>query len=210
MEQIRKLVIEGKYRKIRSAVQQALDNGYDADAILQTMTEAMDIVGQNFQEGKGFVPEMLIAAKTMKQGLALLKPYMAEESLSTGGKVIIGTVDGDLHDVGKNLVCMMLEVAGIQVIDLGVDTPAQIFLDTYAAHPDARIIACSALLTTTLPAMKATVEAINAAPWRKNVTVMVGGGPITQEFADQIGADFYTSNAASAAKKAKEIRAAVK
>ena len=192
MEQIKELVVKGKYRKIAAAVQNALDNGIHAESILQFMAEAMDTVGECFQKGEIFVPEMLIAAKTMKQGLDVLKPHLKN-------------VAGDLHDIGKNLVCMMLEATGMDVIDLGVDAPAEKFLDTYEANPDARIIACSALLTTTLPSMKAIVEAINAAPWRDQVTVMIGGGPITREFAEQIGADVYTDDAASAAREATRI-----
>lgn len=205
MEQIKELVVKGKYRKIAAAVQNALDNGIHAESILQFMAEAMDTVGECFQKGEIFVPEMLIAAKTMKLGLDVLKPHLKNAPHSCRGKVIIGTVAGDLHDIGKNLVCMMLEATGMDVIDLGVDAPAEKFLDTYEANPDARIIACSALLTTTLPSMKAIVEAINAAPWRDQVTVMIGGGPITREFAEQIGADVYTDDAASAAREATQI-----
>lgn len=210
MEQIKELVVKGKYRQIAAVVQCALDHGSHSATILQAMTEAMETVGKNFQEKEIFVPEMLIAAKTMKEGLEVLKPHLRSEAPSCEGKVIIGTVAGDLHDIGKNLVCMLLESAGIAVVDLGVDAPVEKFLDTYEANPDTRIIACSALLTTTLPAMKTIVEAINAAPWRDQVTVMVGGGPITREFAEQIGADIYTEDAASAAQKVREILALFK
>lgn len=205
MEQVKQVVIEGKYRQIPTAVQCSLEEGHDPQQILQVMVEALETVGERFQSGDIFVPEMLIAAKTMKDGVKVLKPHLPRKQDALKGKVIIGTVAGDLHDIGKNLVMLMMESFGIEVIDLGVDTPIDKFLDHCAADPKVRIIACSALLTTTLPALEATVKAINAAPWRARVTVMVGGGPITQKFADQIGADIYTRDAASAAQRAKEI-----
>ena len=146
---------------------------------------------------------MLIAAKCMKKGVEALKPHLASGAAGALGKVVIGTVAGDLHDIGKNLVAMMIESAGFEVIDLGVDVPVEKFIAAY--EDGVKIFACSALLTTTMPALQATVAAINAAPWRANVKVMVGGAPITQEFADSVGADAYTTDAASAAKKAKEL-----
>ena len=132
---------------------------------------------------------MLIAAKAMKKGVEVLKPHLASGAAGALGKVIIGTVAGDLHDIGKNLVAMMIESAGFEVIDLGVDVPVEKFLSAYEENEGVKIIACSALLTTTMPALEETVTALNAAPWRGNVKVMVGGAPITQEFADKIGAD---------------------
>ena len=137
--------------------------------------------------------------------MEVLKPHLASGATGALGKVIIGTVAGDLHDIGKNLVAMMIESAGFQVVDLGVDVPVEKFVAAAEENPDVKIVAVSALLTTTMPAMEATVAAINAAPWRGNVKVMVGGAPITQEFADKIGADAYTADAASAAKRAKEL-----
>ena len=186
-------------------MQDTLDEGVEASKILDTMISAMDVVGENFKNGTIFVPEMLIAAKAMKKGVEVLKPHLASGAAGALGKVIIGTVAGDLHDIGKNLVAMMIESAGFEVIDLGVDVPVEKFLSAYEENPDTKIVACSALLTTTMPALQETVTALNAAPWRKNVKVMVGGAPITQEFADKIGADAYTPDAASAAKKAKEL-----
>ena len=205
LENVHDLVVRGKAKLVPAAVQETLDEGVEASKILDTMISAMDVVGENFKKGTIFVPEMLIAAKAMKKGVEVLKPHLASGAAGALGKVIIGTVAGDLHDIGKNLVAMMIESAGFEVIDLGVDVPVEKFLSAYEENPDTKIVACSALLTTTMPALQETVTALNAAPWRKNVKVMVGGAPITQEFADKIGADAYTPDAASAAKKAKEL-----
>ena len=205
LENVHDLVVRGKAKLVPAAVQETLDEGVEASKILDTMISAMDVVGENFKNGTIFVPEMLIAAKAMKKGVEVLKPHLASGAAGALGKVIIGTVAGDLHDIGKNLVAMMIESAGFEVIDLGVDVPVEKFLSAYEENPDTKIVACSALLTTTMPALQETVTALNAAPWRKNVKVMVGGAPITQEFADKIGAEAYTPDAASAAKKAKEL-----
>lgn len=205
LENVHDLVVRGKAKLVPAAVQGTLDEGVEASKILDTMISAMDVVGENFKNGTIFVPEMLIAAKAMKKGVEVLKPHLASGAAGALGKVIIGTVAGDLHDIGKNLVAMMIESAGFEVIDLGVDVPVEKFLSAYEENPGTKIVACSALLTTTMPALQETVTALNAAPWRKNVKVMVGGAPITQEFADKIGADAYTPDAASAAKKAKEL-----
>lgn len=203
--QVKELIIKGKAKLIGAAVQEALDSGCDASELLGTMIGAMDVVGECFKNGEIFVPEMLIAAKAMKKGVDVLKPHLASGAAGTLGKVVIGTVAGDLHDIGKNLVAMMIESAGFEVVDLGVDVPVQKFVD--ACDPSAKIFACSALLITTMPALEETVAALNAAPFRGKVKVMVDGAPITQEFADKIGADAYTADAASAAKKAKELAA---
>ncbi len=208
LENVHDLVVRGKAKLVPAAVQETLDEGVEASKILDTMISAMDVVGENFKNGTIFVPEMLIAAKAMKKGVEVLKPHLASGAAGALGKVIIGTVAGDLHDIGKNLVAMMIESAGFEVIDLGVDVPVEKFLTAYEENPGVKIVACSALLTTTMPALQETVTALNAAPWRKDVKVMVGGAPITQEFADKIGADAYTPDAASAAKKAKELVAA--
>lgn len=208
LENVHDLVVRGKAKLVPAAVQETLDEGVEASKILDTMISAMDVVGENFKNGTIFVPEMLIAAKAMKKGVEVLKPHLASGAAGALGKVIIGTVAGDLHDIGKNLVAMMIESAGFEVIDLGVDVPVEKFLSAYEENPGTKIVACSALLTTTMPALQETVTALNAAPWRKDVKVMVGGAPITQEFADKIGADAYTPDAASAAKKAKELVAA--
>ena len=205
LENVHDLVVRGKAKLVPAAVQETLDEGVEASKILDTMISAMDVVGENFKNGTIFVPEMLIAAKAMKKGVEVLKPHLASGAAGALGKIIIGTVAGDLHDIGKNLVAMMIESAGFEVIDLGVDVPVEKFLSAYEENPGTKIVACSALLTTTMPALQETVTALNAAPWRKDVKVMVGGAPITQEFADKIGADAYTPDAASAAKKAKEL-----
>lgn len=194
----------GKAKVVKELVQQAIDQGIPARQILEEgLLSGMNIVGEKFKANEVFVPEVLVAARAMNMGTTLLKPLLAESGVKATGKVCIGTVKGDLHDIGKNLVAMMIESAGFEVVDLGVDVPVEKFLDAY--DENVKIICCSALLTTTMPALQATVAAINEAPWRANVKVMVGGAPITQEFADKIGADAYTADAASAAKRAKEL-----
>ncbi len=205
LQNVNDLVTRGKAKLVPAAVQETLDEGVAPNEILDTMIAAMDVVGEKFKNNEIFVPEMLISAKAMKKGVEVLKPHLASGEVGSMGKMIMGTVAGDLHDIGKNLVIMMIESAGFEVIDLGVDVPLEKFISTYEENPDTKIIGCSALLTTTMPALADTVAAINAAPWRSKVKVMVGGAPITQEFADKIGADCYTPDAASAAKAAKEL-----
>ena len=208
IQEVYALVEKGKAKVIATAVQEALDAGCDPTEILNDgMIKAMDAVGEKFKNGEIFVPEMLVAARAMKKGVEVLKPHLATGAAGAAGKVIIGTVAGDLHDIGKNLVSMMLESAGFEVIDLGVDVPKEKFVEAYEANPDTKIICCSALLTTTMPALKDAVALINEASFRPNVKVMVGGAPITQAFADEIGADAYTEDAASCAKKARELAA---
>jgi methanogenic corrinoid protein MtbC1 len=170
------------------------------------MGAAMDEVGRKFQANEIFVPEMLVAAKTMQRGVAVLKPLLGGDAIGKYGKFVMGTVAGDLHDIGKNLVTMMIEAAGFEVIDLGVDVPAEKFVETLKANPDCKVCGLSALLTTTMDAMKDTVKAIRDAGI--DVQIMVGGAPITQAFCDEIGADAYTTDAASAAEKAKELASA--
>ena len=190
IQEVYALVEKGKAKVIANAVQEALDAGCDPTEILNDgMIKAMDAVGEKFKNGEIFVPEMLVAARAMKKGVEVLKPHLATGAAGAAGKVIIGTVAGDLHDIGKNLVSMMLESAGFEVIDLGVDVPKEKFVEAYEANPDTKIICCSALLTTTMPALKDAVALINEASFRPNVKVMVGGAPITQAFADEIGAD---------------------
>ena len=208
IQEVYALVEKGKAKVIANAVQEALDAGCDPTEILNDgMIKAIDAVGKKFKNGEIFVPEMLVAARAMKKGVEVLKPHLATGAAGAAGKVIIGTVAGDLHDIGKNLVSMMLESAGFEVIDLGVDVPKEKFVEAYEANPDTKIICCSALLTTTMPALKDAVALINEASFRPNVKVMVGGAPITQAFADEIGADAYTEDAASCAKKARELAA---
>lgn len=205
LEEVFRLVSIGKSKLIAPAVQAALDEGAEAAAVLNTMIDAMGEVGEKFKREEIFVPEMLVAAKAMKKGVEVLRPYLASGAAGAAGKVIIGTVAGDLHDIGKNLVAMMIESAGFEVIDLGVDVPAEKFVETYQANPDTRIIALSALLTTTMPALRDTVALLNTQSFRKDIHIMVGGAPVNAAFAEEIGADAYTIDAASAAQKAKEL-----
>ena len=207
LQEVADLTERGKAKLIGAAVQGALDEGTPAPEILNTMIDAMGVVGEKFKRNEIFVPEMLVAARAMKKGVEILKPHLAGDNTVSAGKLIIGTVAGDLHDIGKNLVAMMIESAGFEVIDLGVDVPVEKFIETVKANPDVKIVGCSALLTTTMPALKSTVEALNSEDFRSHIKVMVGGAPITQEFADEIGADAYTADAASAAEKAKELAA---
>ena len=204
IEKVYDLVSRGKAKLTPAAVAEALEAGFGAEEILNKMIAAMDVVGEKFKNGEIFVPEMLIAAKAMKKGVEVLKPHLASGVAGALGKVVIGTVAGDLHDIGKNLVAMMIESAGFEVIDLGVDVPVEKFVAA-AEEDGVKIVACSALLTTTMPALEATVSALKASG--KDYKVMVGGAPINQEYADKVGADAYTPDAASAAKKAKELAA---
>ena len=206
VENVKELVVKGKLKMIQGAVQEALDAGAEPGDILDTMGAAMDEVGRKFQANEIFVPEMLVAAKTMQRGVAVLKPLLGGDAIGKYGKFVMGTVAGDLHDIGKNLVTMMIEAAGFEVIDLGVDVPAEKFVETLKANPDCKVCGLSALLTTTMDAMKDTVKAIRDAGI--DVQIMVGGAPITQAFCDEIGADAYTTDAASAAEKAKELASA--
>ena len=205
IQEVMTLVESGKAKLVPAAVQAALDEGVDASTLLNAMIESMGVVGESFKNGDIFVPEMLVAAKAMKKGVEVLKPHLASGEVGSAGTFIMGTVAGDLHDIGKNLVIMMVESAGFQVIDLGVDVPAERFVEAYQEYPDTKIIAMSALLTTTMPAMRDAVALLNAQSFRSNIKIMVGGAPITQAFADEIGADAYTPDAASCAQTAKEL-----
>ncbi len=197
-------VEKGKTKLIAGLVQEALDEGSAAQDILQAMIDAMGVVGEKFSAGELFVPEMLIAAKAMAKGVAVLKPHLAGTTSTSLGTCVIGTVKGDLHDIGKNLVAMMLESAGFTVIDLGVDVSADNFLDAIKNSADVKLVACSGLLTTTMPAMRDTVAAIKSSG-ANGVKVMVGGAPVTQKFANEIGADGYAADAGSAAVLAKAL-----
>ena len=171
------------------------------------MVEAMSEVGEQFSKNEIFVSEMLVAARAMKKGVAVLQPHLANGSTGSLGKVIIATVKNDLHDIGKNLVAMMIESAGFEVIDLGIDVPIAKIIECYRENPDTKIIALSALLTTTMPDLRETVDALNHEDFRNEVKIMVGGAPITKEFADEIGADGYSADAAEAAVLAKKLAA---
>lgn len=198
-------VMEGDAGGAATQVQVALDAGVPASDILKKgCIAAMGEVGQLFEEGEMFVPEMLIAARAMQAGMNVLKPHLAEGELASAGKVVVGTVAGDLHDIGKNLVGMMMEGAGFEVVDLGTDVTADAFVEAVKQHqPD--LIGMSALLTTTMPSMTATVSALEEAGLRDRVKVLIGGAPVTQAFADQIGADGFAPDASSASRKAKEL-----
>ncbi|MEG1432705.1 corrinoid protein [Eubacterium sp.] len=208
IQEIAEAVSGGKSKVVVQLVQEAVAEGCDPNEILNVgMIDAMGIVGEKFQKNEIFVPEMLVAARAMKKGVDVLKPHLAGDSVGAAGKLILGTVAGDLHDIGKNLVGMMLESSGFEVIDLGVDVPSEKFIETVKANPDVKVVALSALLTTTMPSLKITVEVLNEMDSRGDFKVLVGGAPITQEFADEIGADGYADDAASAATKAKELTA---
>ena len=205
IEELAHAVEIGKSKLVPGLVQEALDEGNaPIDILNKGMIDAMAIVGDKFKRNEIFVPEMLIAAKAMKKGVEVLKPYLAGDNASKVGKMAMGTVAGDLHDIGKNLVIMMIESTGYEVVDLGIDVPVEKFLEA-ANDPEITVIGVSALLTTTMPAMQETVAALNKHPRRSEFKIMVGGAPITQKFADEIGADIYTEDAASAAQAAKAL-----
>lgn len=197
-------VIEGQADEVESGVKAALAAGVDAGVILnEALIAAMDEVGCRFEDGDFFVPEMLISAKAMQAGLALLKPHLSSTDVKAAGKIAIGTVKGDLHDIGKNLVAMMLEGAGFEIIDLGVDVDPQAFVD--AVQEGASLIGMSALLTTTMSNMGVTIEALKTAGLRDKVKIMVGGAPVTEEFANSIGADAFAPDASSATRVARQL-----
>ena len=209
IQEVATAVERGKSKKVAGLVQEALDSGASAPEILNAMIDSMTVVGDKFTKNEIFVPEMLVAARAMQKGVEVLKPLLVGDNAVSAGKMIMGTVAGDLHDIGKNLVIMMLESAGFEVIDLGVDVPAEKFIQALEENPDVKIVGASALLTTTMEALKDTVKALNEYPGRDKIKVMVGGAPITQEFADEIGADAYTEDAASAAQVAKKLATSV-
>lgn len=198
-------ILEGGVAGAKDGALAALDSGLEPGMILsEGMIAAMTEVGKRFEDGEYFVPEMLISARAMQAGLNLLKPHLVGTDVKPAGKIVIGTVKGDLHDIGKNLVGLMLEGAGFEIIDLGVDVSPEKFVETIAAeHAD--IVALSALLTTTMLNMKTTVEAIQQAGLRDKVKVMIGGAPITQDYANQIGADGFSPDASRAVTVAKSL-----
>ncbi len=211
VQEVAAAVENGKVKIVAGLVQEALDEGVSADEILNVgMIGAMGVVGEKFKNNEIFVPEMLIAARAMKKGIEVLTPALKAAGSEPIGKLILGTVAGDLHDIGKNLVGMMIEGAGFDVIDLGVDVPAEKFIECMKANPDCKIVALSALLTTTMPAIKNTIDAIVASGLRDTVKIMIGGAPVTQAFADEVGADGYSEDAASAAELAKKLLAEAK
>lgn len=200
---------KGKAKIVKELVQRAIDEGIPAQEILeQGLLSGMNVIGEKFKKNEVFVPEVLVAARAMNQGAALLKPFLSESGVESVGKVCIGTVKGDLHDIGKNLVKMMMEGKGLEVIDLGTDVAPETYVKT-AIEQNCQIICCSALLTTTMPVMGEVVKEAEKAGIRDKVKIMVGGAPVTESFCEQIGADKYTTDAASAADAAVEFCRAI-
>jgi 5-methyltetrahydrofolate--homocysteine methyltransferase len=205
MEVIFNAVLNGEKEDVEAGVRTALESGINPEDILNNaMISAMGEVGQLFEHGDYFVPEMLVAARAMQAGLAVLKPRLLDAQVQPAGKVVIGTVKGDLHDIGKNLVSMMLEGAGYEIIDLGTNVTPETFIECIQAHqPD--IVGLSSLLTTTMPAMQQTIQALEAAGVRSRARVIVGGAPVTPEFAEKIGADGYAADASQAVTLVKSL-----
>lgn len=198
-------ILNGNMKAVEDATKAALSESVPAGELLnEAMIPAMAEVGRLFEANEYYVPEMLIAARAMKAGLGLLRPELVKEKVEPLGKVVLGTVKGDLHDIGKNLVSIMVEGAGFEVIDLGVDVPPEKFAST-AKEQNADVIGLSALLTTTMPSMKSTIEAVKEAGLDGKVKVVIGGAPVTQKYADEIGADGYARDAAAAATLVKKL-----
>jgi len=198
LEQVAEALIKGNAPGTKELVQQALDEGVGVGDVLNDgLVAGMAVIGDRFKRNEVYVPEVLIAARAMKSGMEILKPLLKESGVKAKGTICVGTVKGDLHDIGKNLVCMMLEGAGYDVVDLGVNVEAEKFVAAAQEH-EADAVGMSALLTTTMTAMKTTIDAFQEAGCRDKVKIMVGGAPLTQNFADEIGADGYAPDAASA------------
>lgn len=196
---------KGKAKMVKTLVQQAIDEGISAQKILEDgLLSGMNVIGEQFRNNEVFVPEVLVAARAMNMGASLLKPLLAKEGVKASGKVCIGTVKGDLHDIGKNLVKMMMEGKGLDVVDLGTDVAPEAYVKA-AVEQNCQVICCSALLTTTMGVMADVVKAVEDAGIRNQVKIMVGGAPVTEAFCKQIGADAYTPDAATAAEKAAEF-----
>jgi len=196
---------KGKAKIVKQLVQEAVDAGISAQEILEKgLISGMNIIGEKFRSNEVFVPEVLVAARAMNMGAQVLKPLLAADGVKATGKVCIGTIQGDLHDIGKNLVKMMMEGKGLEVVDLGTDVAPETYVQT-AIEQNCQIICCSALLTTTMPLMGEVVKAAEAAGIRDKVKIMIGGAPVSEEFRAQIGADVYTPDAASAADAAVKI-----
>ncbi|HHW49432.1 MAG TPA: cobalamin-binding protein [Clostridiaceae bacterium] len=205
LNEISTFLQQGRAKNVKELVQKAIDEGVPAESILKEgLIAGMNVIGEKFKNNEVYVPDVLIAARAMNAGLELLRPLLVSSGVKAAGKVVIGTVKGDLHDIGKNLVRMMMEGKGLEVIDLGVDVPAEKFVST-AIETGANIIACSALLTTTMGEMKNVVEASIAQGIRDKVKIMVGGAPLNDNFCKSIGADIYCPDAASAADEALKI-----
>lgn len=204
IEEISEFLQKGRAKNVKALVQQALDENMDPKVILnEGLLSGMMIVGEKFKKNEVFVPEVLVAARAMNAGITILEPKLVEVGNEPVGKAVIGTVKGDLHDIGKNLVTMMFKGAGFEVYDIGIDVDSQAFIDK-AEEVGADVIAMSALLTTTMPNMKTVIEMLEEQGVREKYIVMVGGAPVNESFAEQIGADFYTPDAATAAEVAKK------
>jgi len=205
LDKIKQAVLAGDMEGIAELTNQALAQGIVAGEILdQALTPAMDIVGREYEDGDRYIPEMLISAETMKGAVLVLKPLLVEAGVEARGKLVIGTVEGDLHDIGKDLVAMMVEGAGFEVINLGAEITAEQFVNAVKEHKP-NIIGMSALLTTTMIHMPDVIDALKQAGLRDQLKVMIGGAPVTQAYADKIGADGYAADAASATKLAKSL-----
>ena len=205
LSEISTLVIEGNFNDMAAKTNAALKEGLGADEILNNgLMPGMDYVGVEFKAGNMFVPEVLRSAKAMQEAMAIVRPLLAETGAETAGKIVLGTVKGDLHDIGKNLVGMMCEGAGFEIVDLGKDVEPEAFVEAVKEHKP-RILGMSALLTTTMRSMERTIKALEEAGVRDTVKIMIGGAPVTQDFSDQIGADGYGANAASASEIAKRL-----
>jgi methylmalonyl-CoA mutase cobalamin-binding domain/chain len=205
VEQMHDDLYNGLKEEVAEGTQIFLDRGWDANKILNNaLVDGMTIVGIDFRDGILFVPEVLMSANAMKAGMALLKPLLAESDEPTAGKMVIGTVKGDIHDIGKNLVCMMMEGAGFEVIDLGINTPVERYLEALEEHKP-EILGMSALLTTTMPYMKVVIDTMKEKGIRDDYIVLVGGAPLNQEFGEAVGADAYCRDAAVAADTAKQL-----
>ncbi len=205
MLQIKEMMKKGKAKDVQTLVQQALDEGFNAPQILdEALLDAMNEIGVRFKSGEAFVPEVLVAARAMNKGIEVLKPHLAEGDVEDKGVAILGTVKGDLHDIGKNLVRIMIEGKGIKVIDLGIDVSEEAFVNAVNEY-NPQLVCMSALLTTTMPEMQVVINALEEAGVRDKVRVMIGGAPVTQNFADEIGADSYTEDATAASEAAIQL-----
>ena len=205
LNQLAEQLIKGKAAEVKELTQKAVDTGVSVEKILnEGLVAGMAVVGDRFKRNEFYVPEVLIAARAMKGGMEIIRPLLVESGVEPKGTVCMGTVKGDLHDIGKNLVCMMLEGAGFKVVDLGVNVTPEKFVAAAQEH-NAGLIGLSALLTTTMGSMKTTIDALVESGARDQIKVMVGGAPLTQNFADEIGADGYAPDAASAADLAAKL-----
>jgi len=205
LKEIADNLIKGKAPEVKELVQRAIDEGEDVQKVLnEGLVAGMSVVGAKFKANEFYVPEVLIAARAMKAGMGILRPILADKNIKGVGTVVLGTARGDLHDIGKNLVAMMLEGAGFEIIDLGVDVSPEKFMEA-AKEKKADLVGLSALLTTTMPSMKDVIKAVGDSGLKDKVKVMIGGAPVTQSYADEIGADGYAPDAASAVDEAKQL-----